>query len=207
MNVIRTCGWVVLAVATGVVAACGPTDNATTERQRTMQERTGLVTFKGDPLTLLGPELKVGDDAPDITLINTDLEEVPLGSYKGKIVVLSVVPSLDTGVCSTQTKRFNDEAEQLDDDVEIVTVSMDLPFAQARWCGAEGAERVTTLSDYKTHEFGKAYGVRIKELGLLARSVWVVDADGEIQYIQIVKETTDEPDYSEALAAVKALSE
>lgn len=172
-----------------------------------MQERTGLVTFKGDPLTLLGPELKVGDDAPDVTLVNSDLDNVALGSYRGTIVVLSVVPSLDTGVCSTQTKRFNEEAANLAEDTEIVTVSMDLPFAQARWCGAEGVQRVTTLSDYKTHEFGKAYGVRIKELGLLARSVWVVDKHGDIRYIQIVKETTEEPDYAEALAAVKAMGE
>jgi thiol peroxidase len=199
-------GWVLVA-AVGRVVACsgGRTNNA--EKESAMQERTGLVTFKGDPLTLLGPELKVGDDAPDVTLVNSDLDNVALGSYRGTIVVLSVVPSLDTGVCSTQTKRFNEEAANLAEDTEIVTVSMDLPFAQARWCGAEGVQRVTTLSDYKTHEFGKAYGVRIKELGLLARSVWVVDKHGDIRYIQIVKETTEEPDYAEALAAVKAMGE
>jgi thiol peroxidase len=170
-----------------------------------MQERKGIVKFKDQPMTLLGPERKVGDDAPDVTLVNTDLEEVPLGRYKGKVVILSVVPSLDTGVCSTQTKTFNDKAADLSDDIEIVTVSMDLPFAQARWCGAENADRVTTLSDYKTHEFGQAYGVRIKELGLLTRSIFVVDPAGDIQYIQIVEEITDEPDYAEALAAAKAL--
>lgn len=171
-----------------------------------MQERKGIVKFKDQPMTLLGPELKVGDDAPDVTLVNTDLEEVPLGQYKGKVVILSVVPSLDTGVCSTQTKTFNDKAAQLSDDIEIVTVSMDLPFAQARWCGAENADRVTPLSDYKTHEFGQAYGVRIKELGLLTRSIFVVDQAGNVQYIQIVEEITDEPDYAEALAAAKALT-
>ncbi len=171
-----------------------------------MQERKGIVKFKDQPMTLLGPELKVGDDAPDVTLVNTDLEEVPLGQYKGKVVILSVVPSLDTGVCSTQTKTFNDKAAQLSDDIEIVTVSMDLPFAQARWCGAENADRVTPLSDYKTHKFGQAYGVRIKELGLLTRSIFVVDQAGNVQYIQIVEEITDEPDYAEALAAAKALT-
>lgn len=200
--------YAVLLAMTGMmlVAGCQPNDTTNDSKETMMQERTGIVKFKGEPMTLLGPELKVGDDAPDVTLINNSLEAVELGSYKGKVVILAVVPSLDTGVCSMQTKRFNQEAADLGDDVEVVTVSMDLPFAQARWCGAEGVQRVTTLSDYKTHDFGKAYGLRIKELGLLTRAVLVVDPAGDIQYIEIVEEITDEPDYAAALAAAKALA-
>ena len=169
-----------------------------------MHEREGAVTFQGNPLTLIGDALKVGDAAPDVTLIGNDLSEVALASYRGKVVAMASVPSLDTPVCDTQTRRFNEEAAGLAGDVQVLTVSMDLPFAQARWCGAAGIDRVTTLSDHRDVAFGTAYGVLIKELRLLARAVFVVDRDGVIRYIQVVPEIADEPDYTAALDAVRA---
>lgn len=169
------------------------------------QERTGVATIKGNPLTLLGPELKVGDQAPDFTLNKDLMTEVTLSDYAGKVKLISVVPSLDTGVCDAQTRRFNDEAANLGDDVVILTVSVDLPFAQARWCGAAGVDRVETLSDYKTNAFGEAYGVLIKELRLDFRAIFVVDANDKIQYVEYLKEMTEHPDYESALAAVKQL--
>lgn len=170
-----------------------------------MQERSGVITFQGNPLTLLGAELKVGDSAPDVTLLSNDLSPIQLSSYKGKVCVISVVPSLDTPVCDMQTRRFNEEAGNLGDNVAILTMSMDLPFAQARWCGAAGVDKVATLSDHRDAAFGEAFGVLIKELRLLARAVFVVDKDGAIQYIQLVKEVTEEPDYNAVLEAVKKL--
>lgn len=169
------------------------------------QERTGVATLKGNPLTLLGPELKVGDQAPDFKLNKDLLTEVTLSDYAGKVKLISVVPSLDTGVCDAQTRRFNDEAANLGDDVVILTVSVDLPFAQARWCGAAGVDRVETLSDYKTNAFGEAYGVLIKELRLDFRAIFVVDANDTIQYVEYLEEMTEHPDYDAALAAVKQL--
>lgn len=169
------------------------------------QERTGVATIKGNPLTLLGPELKVGDQAPDFTLNKDLMTEVTLSDYAGKVKLISVVPSLDTGVCDAQTRRFNDEAANLGDDVVILTVSVDLPFAQARWCGAAGVDRVETLSDYKTNAFGEAYGVLIKELRLDFRAIFVIDANDKIQYVEYLKEMTEHPDYESALAAVKQL--
>ncbi|MCF8129147.1 MAG: thiol peroxidase [Deltaproteobacteria bacterium] len=171
-----------------------------------LKERSGKITMKGNPLTLLGPELKIGDTAPDVVLINNDLEPVSLSSYQGKICIISSVPSLDTPVCDMETRRFNEEAGALGDDVAIVTVSMDLPFAQKRWCGAAGVDKVITLSDYGDMSFGRAYGVLIKELKLLARSVFVLDRKGVIQYIQLVNEVADEPAYQEILDAVEALT-
>jgi thiol peroxidase len=170
-----------------------------------MQERSGAVTFQGNPLTLLGNELKVGDAMPDVTLLGNDLSPVQLSSYKGKVCVISVVPSLDTPVCDMQTRRFNEVAGNLGENVAILTLSMDLPFAQARWCGAAGVDKVATLSDHRDAAFGEAFGMLIKELRLLARAVFVVDQDGVIQYIQLVKEVTQEPDYDAVLAAVKQL--
>lgn len=170
-----------------------------------MNERTGIITFKGNPMTLLGPALKVGDQAPDFSVVDTALAPVTLASHSGKILVISAVPSLDTPVCDTETRRFNQEAAGLPDNVVVLTVSLDLPFAQKRWCGAAGIDRVTTLSDYRERSFGQAYGVLIKELLLLARCIFVVDADGVIRYIQQVPEVTSEPDYAAVLAAVKAL--
>ncbi len=168
------------------------------------QERTGY-TLKGNPLTLIGPELKVGDKAPDFK-INKDLvTEATLADYAGKVKLISVVPSLDTGVCDAQTRRFNQEAADLGDNVVILTVSVDLPFAQARWCGAAGVDQVVTLSDYKTKSFGEAYGVLIKELQLDMRAVFVVDANDTIQYVEYLTEMTEAPNYENAIAAVKKL--
>ena len=175
------------------------------ERSIKMQERKGLITMHGNPLTLVGTEIKAGDSAPDVTLLGNDLSPVNLSSYKGKICVLSVVPSLDTPVCDMQTRKFNDEAGNLGDDVVILTISMDLPFAQTRWCGAAGVEKVVTLSDHRDASFGDAYGVMIKELRLLARAIFVVDKNGTVQYCQLVNEVSDEPDYDAALGAVKNL--
>ena len=170
-----------------------------------MQERSEVITMRGNPLTLTGTELKEGDPAPDVTLVGNDLSPVKLSSYKGKVCVLSVVPSLDTPVCDMQTRKFNDEAGKLSDNVVILTISMDLPFAQTRWCGAAGVDNVVTLSDHREAGFGAAFGVLIKELRLLARAVFVVDKEGTIQYIQLVKEVSEEPDYADVLEAVAKL--
>ncbi|KPK85057.1 MAG: hypothetical protein AMJ81_04220 [Phycisphaerae bacterium SM23_33] len=170
-----------------------------------MMERAGAVTFKGSPLTLVGPELKPGEAAPDFRLLDNGLNEVSLSDFAGKRIVLASVPSLDTAVCDTETRRFNQLAADLGPNVVVLTVSMDLPFAQKRWCGAAGIERVVTLSDHRTAAFGAAYGVLIKQLRLLARAVFVVDAGGVIRYIQLVREMTEEPDYDAALKAVRAL--
>ena len=170
-----------------------------------MKERIGSITFQGNPLTLLGNELKVGDKAPDFELLDNDLKTVNLSKFGGKVCVISSVPSLDTPVCDMETRRFNEEAGKLGDNVSILTVSMDLPFAQKRWCGAAGVEKVTTLSDHRDAKFGENYGVLIKELRLLARAIFVVDKKGVIQYIQLVKEVTKEPDYEAVIAAVGKL--
>lgn len=170
-----------------------------------MKERTGLVTMRGNPVTLVGDELKVGDAAPDFTVVANDLSPVQLSSFKGKVCIISVVPSLDTPVCDIQTRRFNQEAAALGDNVAILTISVDLPFAQARWCGAAGVSAVKTLSDYKDLSFGTAFGLVIKEFRLLARAIFVVDQDGEIRYIELVKEIATEPDYQAALDAAKKL--
>jgi len=167
-----------------------------------MAERKGLVTMGGNPVTLVGDELKVGDRLPDVALIGNDLKEVKLGSFAGKVLVLSTVASLDTSVCDIETRRFNAEAVRLGDDVQVVTVSMDLPFAQKRWCGAAGVDRVVTLSDHRDAAFGNAFGVLMKENRLLARSVFVVDRQGAVRYIQLVPEVGQEPDYAAVLAAV-----
>lgn len=170
-----------------------------------MCEKTGLISFKGNPMTLLGSELKVGDTAPDFTLVDNSLTSVSLTDFTGKIKIITTVPSLDTPVCDTETRRFNQEAAALPGDVVILTVSLDLPFAQKRWCGAAGIDKVVTLSDYRERSFGQDYGVLIKELLLLTRAVYVVDADNVIRYIQIVPEVTAEPDYAAAISAAKAI--
>lgn len=171
-----------------------------------MTERNEACTFQGNPLTLIGPELKVGDAAPDFTLLANDLSPATLADYKGKVVVVAAVPSLDTPVCDMETRRFNSEAAALGDDVVILAVSMDLPFAQARWCGAAGVEAVKTLSDHKDASFGEGWGTLIKELRLLTRSVFVVGKDGKIAYVEYLPEITEEPDYDAALAVVKELA-
>jgi thiol peroxidase len=168
-----------------------------------MEERSGIVTMKGNPLTLLGPTIKVGDKAPDFEVLNNDLSPVTFSSFRGKVSVISSVPSLDTPVCDMETRRFNEEAGRLGPDVVILTISMDLPFAQKRWCGAAGVDKVKTLSDHREASFGSAYGVLIKGLRLLCRAVFVVDRQGVIRYIQMVKEVTSEPDYEAVLAAVR----
>ncbi|MGH7847298.1 MAG: thiol peroxidase [Candidatus Binatia bacterium] len=167
------------------------------------QERPNAVTFKGNPLTLIGPEIKAGDKAPNFQVIARDLSPVTLDSSQGKIRLISIVPSLDTPVCDQQTRRFNEEAAKLPANVEVLTVSVDLPFAQTRFCGAANIDRVKTLSDHRELSFGQAYGVLIKELKLLARSVFVIDAADRVQYVELVKEVTHHPNYDAALAAAK----
>jgi len=174
-------------------------------KENVMEEQKRIVTMKGNPLTLMGNEVKVGQPALEFELIANDMSSVKLSSFKGKVCIICSVPSLDTSVCDTETRRFNEEAGKLGSDVVVLTISMDLPFAQKRWCGASGVKNVQTLSDYREASFGKAYGVLIKELRLLARAVFVVDKDGIIRYIQIVNELTNEPDYGAALEAVKGL--
>jgi len=170
-----------------------------------MNERTGIVTSGGKPVTLLGHEVKVGDPAPEFTVIDNNMKPATLSEYKGKIIVISAVPSLDTRVCDIETRRFNQEGAKLDTNVVILTISMDLPFAQKRWCGAAGVDRVITLSDYRDAGFGTAYGVLMKGVRLLARSIFIVDRSGVIRYIQMVSDTGHEPDYDAVLAAVKKL--
>jgi thioredoxin-dependent peroxiredoxin len=165
------------------------------------------VTFKGQPMTLEGPELHAGDPAPAFTLTGGDLSSVNLDTLldDGKrAAMLIVVPSLDTGVCSTESKKFNDRIGEVPSDMATAVVSMDLPFAQARWCGAEGANNLQMLSDYRDHSFGENYGLRIKELGLLARAIVVIGKDKTIRYVQIVPEIAQEPDYDAALKAAAA---
>ena len=161
--------------------------------------------MKGKPLTLLGTGVEVGGPAPDFEVVANDLSPVKFSSFRCKICLISSVPSLDTSVCDLQTRRFNEQAKALGGDIIILTISMDLPFAQKRWCGAAGVQNLQTLSDYRTAQFGSAFGVLIKELRLLARAVFVVDAKGIVRYIQIVDELTKEPDYNSAIEAVKKL--
>jgi len=170
-----------------------------------MAEEKTVVTFQGNPLTLVGDQVKAGDTAPDVEVLANDLTPVRLSSFRGKVCVICSVPSLDTPVCDTQTRKFNEQAASLGDDVVVLTISMDLPFAQQRWCGSANAEYVQTLSDHRKADFGNAFGVLIKELRLLGRAVFVVDKEGVIRYIQIVDELTDEPDYEAALKAVKEI--
>ncbi|WP_166242428.1 thiol peroxidase [Paenibacillus turpanensis] len=169
------------------------------------QQRTGVATLKGNPITLVGPELKIGDTAPDFTLNKSLVETASLADFAGKVKLISVVPSIDTGVCDAQTRKFNEEAAGLGDNVAVLTVSVDLPMAQARWCGAAGVDKVVMLSDYKTNAFGEAYGVLINELKLLMRSIFVVDQNNKIAYVEYLGEMTEHPDYEKAIAAAKAL--
>lgn len=162
------------------------------------------VTFKNNPVTLLGNEVSVGDEAPDFTVLANDLSPVTFSDSKGTVRLISVVPSLDTGVCSAQTRKFNEEAVSFGDDVRVLTISVDLPFAQQRWTADEGIEAVQTLSDHRDLSFGEAYGVIIEELRLLTRAVFVVDQDNKVTYVEYVAEATDHPDYEKALAAAKA---
>ena len=169
------------------------------------QERQGLITFKGNPMTLVGQPVGIGAAAPDFRVVDNALQPVTLASSAGQIRLIAVVPSLDTPVCDTMTRTFNQDAAQLPDHVAVYTISLDLPFAQKRWCGNAGIDRVKTLSDYQERSFALNYGLLIKELKLLARAVLVIDAKDRVSYLQIVPEVTAEPDYAAALAAVKAL--
>ncbi|TRO78928.1 thiol peroxidase [Trichloromonas acetexigens] len=169
------------------------------------QKKTGVITFKGNPMTLLGPELKIGAAAPEFKVVDNGLQPVTLADSQGQVRVITVVPSLDTPVCDTMTRKFNEEAAKLPENVVVYTVSLDLPFAQKRWCGNAGIEKVKTLSDYQERSFGLNYGLLIDELKLLARAVLVIDQKGTIAYQEIVKEVTAEPDYTAALAAARAL--
>jgi len=170
-----------------------------------MEERTGLVTMKGRSLTLLGDEVIIGQRAPDFEVVANDLSTVRFSSFLGRVCIILSVPSLDTPVCDTMTRRFNEEVDKLSNDVVVLTISMDLPFAQKRWCGTVGVKNVQTLSDHRDASFGKAYGVLIKNLRLLARAVFVVNKQGILQYIQIVPELTNEPCYQSVLDAVREL--
>jgi thioredoxin-dependent peroxiredoxin len=174
-------------------------------REQIMEERKGLVTMKGKPVVLLGQAVKVGQKAPDFEVTANDLSPVKFSSYAGKVCIIASVPSLDTSVCDMETRKFNEKAAQLGSDVVVLTISMDLPFAQKRWCGAAGIKNVQTLSDYREASFGTAYGVLIKDLRLLSRAVFVVDKKGVVRYLQIVPEIATEPDYDAALKAVKDL--
>lgn len=171
-------------------------------KEKEPKSTTPAVTLKGKPLTLVGKKVKVGDTAADCILVAHDNSEVKLSSFKGQKMIISVVPSLDTGICDMQTKRFNKEAGNLPN-VKILTISMDLPMAQKRWCGATGSDKIQLFSDHKYAAFGEAFGILIKELRWLARSIFIIDEKGKIQYIQIVPEIATEPNYDEALAAVK----
>ena len=194
MNVILVFG---LAISTALlVTGC---------KEKVMNERKGIVTMKGNPVTLVGNEIKVGDKAPDCNLAANDLSAVSISSFGGKVRIVASVPSLDTAVCDMETRRFNEEAAKLDPNIVILTISMDLPFAQKRWCGAAGIQNVKTLSDYRQAQFGTSYGVLIKEFRLLARAIFVIDKTGTVRYIQIVNEVAKEPDYQAAIDAAKKL--
>lgn len=168
--------------------------------------RTGIITFKGNGMTLEGDDVAVGSAAPAFTLhfAGNGIETLTLDDLKGKPAIISVVPSLDTGTCAIQTKRFNTDLGSLGDKINAVTVSRDLPFAQARFCGAEDIS-MQTASDYQNHSFGTDYGVTIEELKLLTRAVFVLDAEGKVAYKEIVAEVTEEPDYDAAMAALRML--
>jgi len=170
-----------------------------------MQERKGAVTLRGNPMTLIGPELKPGDKAPNFTVIGNDMKPVTLADTAGRARIIASVPSLDTPVCDMETRRFNEEAAKLPG-VEILTISMDLPMAQKRWCGAAGVDKVKTLSDYRQREFGPAFGVLIQEIMLDARAIFVLDKDNTIRYVEYVKEVGEHPNYDAALAAAKQLA-
>jgi len=168
-------------------------------------ERPGATTLRGDPKTLIGPELKPGDPAPDFDVVDSNLKPVSLTGTGSHVRIFSVIPSLDTPVCDAQTKRFNEEAAKLPN-VDIFTVSMDLPFAQKRWCGAFGVDKVKMLSDHKDGSFGSHYGTLIKELRIESRAIFVVGTDNTIKHAEYVKEVADFPNYETALAAARGAS-
>lgn len=170
-----------------------------------MEKRTGVVTFAGNPIALLGKEVKVGDKAPAFTLLDNALGEKTLADYAGKVKVISVVPSLDTGVCDAQTRWFNQNVSKLGKNVVVLTVSVDLPFAQKRWCGAAGIDQVETLSDHRDLSFGENYGFILEGLRLLSRGIVVIDKDDVVRYVEYVPEVTSAVNFEAAEAATKAL--
>ncbi len=170
-----------------------------------MSERKGIVTMMGNPVTLVGDEVSVGDKAPDFTALDNGLKEKKLSDFKGKVVIIAAVPSLDTPVCELETLRFNTEAGALGEAVQVLTVSMDLPFAQKRWCAAKGIGNLMTVSDHRDADFGQKYGVLMKESRLLARSIFVLDREGVVKYREIVPEIAKEPNYDAVLDAAKSL--
>ncbi|MRH42850.1 thiol peroxidase [Aquibacillus halophilus] len=163
------------------------------------------VTFKGTPMTLVGKEVKIGDTAPDFTVLDNSLQQVKLNDFKGKVKIISIVPSVDTGVCSEQTKRFSEEAEKLPD-VKVFTISMDLPFAQKRWKSENGIDQIDIFSDHRDANFGTNYGVLMQELRLLARSVFIIDEEGTVRYTEYVSEGTNHPNYEKAIEAVQKIT-
>lgn len=169
-----------------------------------MSKNANKVTFKGNPVTLLGNEIKVGDKAPDFTVLSSTLTPATLAEYKGKVIVIAVYPSIDTGICAAQNRRFNQEADNLKD-VTVLSISVDLPFAQSRFCAAEGLNNIVTLSDHKDLDFGMKYGFVIEELRLLARGTVIIGKDNIIKYVEFVPEIAQEPDYEAALKIIKEL--
>jgi len=170
-----------------------------------MKRNSNLVKFKGNPVTLVGNGIKAGDEAPDFKVLSASLQPVSLSDFKGKIKIITVYPSIDTGVCATQNRRFNMEASKLKDAV-VLSISTDLPFAQSRFCAAEGLNNIVTLSDHKDLDFGLKYGFVIEELRLLARGTVVIGKDDKVKLVEIVPEITQEPDYDATLNVVKSLS-
>ncbi len=170
-----------------------------------MAENERTVTMHGTPVELTGTPVKAGDKALDFEAAGNDMTPIRLADFAGRVVVLLSVPSLDTPVCDREARRFNQEAANLGEDVVVLVVSMDLPFAQQRWCGGNGIDRVLAVSDYKTAEFGRAYGVLMEDARLLARAVWVLDRDGVVQYHELVPEITEEPEYEAALETARKL--
>ena len=167
-----------------------------------MKGRKGIITLMGTDVTLLGDQVKEGDVAPEFVTVDNDLKEVKFSDFKGKTILIASVPSLDTPVCDMEARHFNEEAGKLGEDIQIIIISMDLPFAQKRWCASAGIENVITLSDYRDASFGMAYGVLIKEVRLLARAIFIVDKKRIIRYVQMIKEVSNEPDYGDALDAL-----
>jgi thiol peroxidase len=193
-----------MGLAAAAMSGCACAGQCSIDNSKESEVRTGEVTLRGAPLTLEGQSPDVGARAPEFAAVATDMSEQRLSAYKGRTVVLLTMPSLDTPVCDVEARTFNERAAALPSDVVVLTVTMDLPFAMKRWCGAHGVERVVALSDSKLREVARGYGVLIRENGLLARAVWVIGPDGVIRYRQIVPDVASEPDYDAALAAAAA---
>jgi thiol peroxidase len=169
-----------------------------------MSKNATKVTFKGNPVTLLGNEIKVGDKAPEFTVLSSSLQPITLANFDGKVKVIAIYPSIDTGICAAQNRRFNQEADKLKD-VAVLSISVDLPFAQSRFCAAEGLSNIVTLSDHKELDFGMKYGYVIEELRLLARGTVIIGKDNVVKYVEFVPEIAQEPDYDAALKVIKGL--